>query len=372
MDEHTGSTAAQKTALYDIHVARGGKIVPFAGYWMPVQYPTGIVAEHRRVRASVGVFDVSHMGEFEFTGPDAVRFLNWITINDVTKLQVGQVQYSAFCYPDGGLVDDLLVYRFADRYMMVVNAANLHKDHDWVVEHLPRSGVRFTDRSDELSLLAVQGPNSRDLLRPLASVNLDDLAYYHLAEGTVAGLPAVIARTGYTGELGYEVMVENAHTVQLWNALFEAGSSYDVEPIGLGARDTLRLEMKYCLYGNDIDAATNPLEAGLGWITKLDKVDFIGREALLTIKTKGVRRRLVGFVAKAKGLPRHGAPILEEGQPVGIATSGSYSPMLDCGIGLGYVPVECGDIGAELEIDLRGRRLPVVVAKTPFVPSRVT
>ena len=371
MSQSPESGAAQRTALYDIHVALGGKIVPFAGYWMPVQYPSGIVSEHRRVRNTVGVFDVSHMGEFEFKGPDALNFLNWITVNDVSKLAVGQVQYSAFCYPDGGLVDDLLVYRLPDRYMMVVNAANLPKDHDWVVEHLPKSGVQFADRSDELSLLAIQGPKSRELLKQITSVSLDDLAYYHLIEGTVAGLPATVARTGYTGELGYEVMVENARAVRLWEAVFEAGRPFNVEPIGLGARDTLRLEMKYCLYGNDIDATTPPLEAGLGWITRLDKGDFIGREALMKIKQQGLKRKLVGFTAQGKGLPRHGSPIQKNGREVGVVTSGNFSPILDCGIGLGYVPVEFSEVGRELELDLRGRQLPVTLVKTPFVPSHV-
>jgi len=371
MSQSPESGAVKRTALYDIHVALSGKMVPFAGYWMPVQYPTGIVAEHRRVRATVGVFDVSHMGEFEFKGPDALTFLNWITINDVAKLAVGQVQYSAFCYPDGGLVDDLLVYRLPDRYMMVVNAANLPKDHDWVIEHLPKSGVQFADRSDGFSLLAIQGPKSRDLLKKITPVNLDDLAYYHLVEDTVAGLPAIIARTGYTGELGYEVMVKNAHAVRLWEAAFEAGRPFDVEPIGLGARDTLRLEMKYCLYGNDIDAMTNPLEAGLGWITKLDKGDFIGREALLTVKQQGLKRKLVGFTAQGKGLPRHGSPIFKKGNEAGLATSGNFSPILEVGIGLGYVPVGVSEVGTELELDLRGRKLPITIVKTPFVPSHV-
>jgi len=369
--EAAKEAAVKKTALYDIHIALSGKIVPFAGYLMPIQYPTGIVAEHRRVRTTVGVFDVSHMGEFEFQGSDAAQFLNRITINNVSRLAVGQVQYSAFCYPDGGLVDDLLVYRFPDRYMMVVNAANLRKDRDWVAQHLPKSGVQFADRSDELSLLAVQGPNSRDLLKPLSSVNLDELAYYHVAAGKVAGLPATVARTGYTGELGYEVMVENRYAEKLWQAIFDVGKRFEVEPVGLGARDTLRLEMKYCLYGNDIDATTNPLEAGLGWITKLDKGDFIGRDALLSIKQQGLKRKLVGFTVQGKGLPRHGAPLLKHGRQIGITTSGNYSPMLDCGIGLGYVPVELSEVGAELEVDLRGRKLPVTLVKTPFVPSRV-
>ncbi len=369
-NHHASSESAKKTALYDIHVAAGGKIVPFAGYMMPIQY-AGIVSEHRRVRTTVGVFDVSHMGEFFFEGPEAEGFLNRLTINDVTKLEVGQVQYSAFCYPDGGIVDDLLVYRFADHYMMVVNAANLTKDRLWVQEHLPASGVQFADRSDEFSLLAIQGPNSRDLLQKITPVKLENLAYYHVTEGEVAGIPAVIARTGYTGELGYEVMVENPSAVRLWEAIFAAGKSFQVEPIGLGARDTLRLEMKYCLYGNDIDQTTNPLEAGLGWITKLSKGDFIGREAIMKVKEQGLKRKLVGFKVLGKGIPRHGSPILYRGEAVGITTSGNYSPMLDCGIGLGYVPVQWCEEGTELELDLRGRVLPIRIVKTPFYHPRI-
>lgn len=361
--------SVKKTALYDVHVAARGKIVPFAGYLMPIQY-AGIVAEHRRVRTTVGVFDVSHMGEFFFEGPDAEKFLNLITINDVSKLEIGQVQYSAFCYPDGGIVDDLLVYRFVDHFMMVVNAANLVKDRNWVLEHLPASGVRFADRSDEFSLLAIQGPQSRALLQKITPVNLENLAYYHVTEGEVADVPAVIARTGYTGELGYEVMVANAYAVRLWEAIFAAGKPFQVEPIGLGARDTLRLEMKYCLYGNDIDQNTNPLEAGLGWITKLNKGDFIGREAILKVKEQGVKRKLIGFTVQGKGIPRHGSPILHKGEAVGSTTSGNYSPMLDCGIGLGYVPMQWSDIGTELELDLRGRILPIRIVKTPFYQPR--
>jgi aminomethyltransferase len=231
--------------------------------------------------------------------------------------------------------------------------------------------VQFKDRSDEFSLLAVQGPKSKDLLRKLTTVDLDGLAYYHLAPGKVAGLPAIVARTGYTGELGYEVMVENAYAVELWQAIFEAGKLFDVEPIGLGARDTLRLEMKYCLYGNDIDATTNPLEAGLGWITKLDKENFIGKSAILAIKERGLTRKLVGFEVEGKGLPRHGAPILKDDKLVGVTTSGNYSPMLDRGIGLGYVPTELSAVGAELQLDLRGRVLPIRLVKTPFYQPHV-
>ena len=355
----------KKTALYEVHRSLGAKIVPFAGFWMPVQY-RGIIAEHRRVRTTVGIFDVSHMGEFEFRGPDAEKFLNWITINDVTKLNVGRVQYSAMCYEDGGIVDDLLVYRFDDHYVIVVNAANLSKDMDWIIEHLPKHGVEFSDISDYITLLAVQGPNSKDLLKPLTSFDLESLKYYNFIEEKVAGVEATISRTGYTGELGYEIYISKTHSRALWDALFEAGKSYQVEPIGLGARDTLRLEMKYCLYGNDIDATTNPLEAGLGWITKLKKGDFIGREAIQTDKENGIKRRLIGFEVLGKVIPRHGYPILKDGKQVGATTSGNHSPMLNHGIGLGYVPLNLSEVGTELELDIRGKNIAIRVVETPF------
>lgn len=355
----------KETALYDVHKSLGAKIIPFAGFLMPVQYK-GIIAEHRRVRTTVGIFDVSHMGEFEFRGADAQKFLNWITINNVARLEVGQVQYSAMCYPDGGIVDDLLVYRFQDRYFMVVNAANLAKDRDWVQEHLLPKGLEFTDISDDTTLLAVQGPYSAHLLKDITSPGITSLEYYHFFEGKVAGVDAMISRTGYTGELGYEIYVDRSHSESLWKALFPAGKPYDVEPIGLGARDTLRLEMKYCLYGNDIDAATNPLEADLGWITKLKKGDFIGRDAILKARESGLNRKLIGYEVLSKVIPRHGYPIYKGDKPVGITTSGNYSAMLGRGIGMGYVPIQLAEVGTELQLSLRGSFHTIRVVETPF------
>ncbi|MFH1862851.1 MAG: glycine cleavage system aminomethyltransferase GcvT [bacterium] len=355
----------KKTALHDAHIAAGAKIIPFAGFLMPIQY-SGIVSEHRRVRTTAGVFDVSHMGEFEFRRANAEKFLNWITINDVSKLAIGQVQYSAMCYPDGGIVDDLLVYRFEDHYMMVVNAANLAKDKKWILQHLPTAGVEFQDVSDEITLLAIQGPRSLDIVSALTARNVAALEYYHFALGEVSGIPAIISRTGYTGELGYELYINHAHAEALWDAVMRSGKAYDIEPIGLGARDTLRLEMKYCLYGNDIDATTNPLEAGLGWIMKLRKGDFIGRDALLAAKEDGIRRKLVGFEMLGKGIPRHGVDIYSRGEKVGQVTSGNFSPMLERGIGLGYVPVQLSDLGVELELEMRSSRFPIRIVETPF------
>jgi aminomethyltransferase len=358
-------TNQKKTALYDTHHHLGAKLIPFAGFRMPVQYK-GIISEHRRVRETAGVFDVSHMGEFEFRGSEAEAFLNWITINNVAKLNIGQVQYSAMCYPDGGIVDDLLVYRFEDRFMLVVNAANLDKDRQWIEEHLPVRGVEFSDRSDEVTLLALQGPRSLDILKSIVPQDLPSVKYYHFIEGSIAGVEGVISRTGYTGELGYEIYIDRTRSEDLWSALFDAGKPYDVEPVGLGARDTLRLEMKFCLYGNDIDATTNPLEAGLGWITKLRKDDFIGRDAIVKARDDGIERALIGYETLDRTIPRQGYPLYTNDVEVGVTTSGNHSPMLKCGIGMGYVPVALGEPGTELQLILRGEKHPIRVVPTPF------
>lgn len=363
-------TTIKRTPFYEQHQKLGAKLVPFAGYWMPIQY-TSIIEEHRRVRTSAGVFDVSHMGEFIIKGPNATQYLNTLTINDVTKLAVGQVQYSAMCYPDGGIIDDLLVYRFSDHYMLVVNASNIAKDFTWAQEHLIE-GVQLKDVSDEIGLLAIQGPQVFEALQPLTTIDLQSIPFYHFLEGKIAGIEAVISRTGYTGEKGFEIYHSPKFSAQLWDAIFEAGKPYAIQPVGLGARDTLRLEMKYCLYGNDIDQTTNPLEAGLGWITKLDKPDFIGKDALLQIKAAGLKRKSVGFEVLDRGIPRHGYHVLKDGTPVGVVTSGTQSPTLNKPIGIAYVPAELAVVGTTIEIDLRGKIAPAVVVKTPFVPARTT
>ena len=356
----------RKTALYEVHEKLGAKIVPFAGFLMPIQYHA-INQEHLRVRKTVGVFDVSHMGQFEFSGEKAEDFLQYLTINNVKALNVYQAQYSAMCYEDGGIVDDLIVYRFPQKFLMVVNAANIEKDRQWIEDHL-WDGVDFKDRSEEFSLLAIQGRKAKDTLQKLTPVNLDDIKYYWLAEGEVSGVPAMIARTGYTGEDGFEVMIANEHAVKVWNDVMAAGKEFEIEPIGLGARDTLRMEVKYCLYGNDIDQTTNPLEAGLGWITKIDVVeDFIGKDALKKIKENGVSRKLIGFELLGKAIPRHGYKILDQsGSEIGNVTSGMYSPLLNKPIGLGYVPVEHAKAGTELIVDIRGRKIPMKIVKGPF------
>ena len=364
----SANNQAKKTPFYNQHLACNAKLVPFAGYWMPIQY-RGIMEEHRRVRTTVGVFDVSHMGEFIVRGSSAEDFLNYITINDVSKLAIGQVQYSAMCYPDGGIVDDLLVYRFADHFMLVVNAANLEKDFNWIKQHLP-AGVELTDISDETGLLAVQGPLALETLQPLTPINLNEIEFYHFREGEIANVPAILSRTGYTGEKGLEIYHKPADSARLWEAIFQAGKKYDIQPIGLGARDTLRLEMKYALYGNDIDQTTNPLEAGLGWITKLDKPDFIGKAALLKIKAEGLKRKSVGFEMLEPGIPRHGYKVFKNGQEIGLVTSGTQSPTLNKGIGIAYVASEYSAVGTPIEIEIRGKLLKAVIVKTPFVPAR--
>ncbi len=354
----------KKTPLYDTHVRLGAKIVEFAGFLMPVQY-RGIMEEHRCVRSRVGLFDVSHMGEFLFQGGEALGFIQKMTLNDASRLEVGQAQYTGMCYEHGGMVDDLLVYRLEDGYMMVVNASNIAKDFNWLADHRP-SGVQLSDISDDTALLALQGRFAGKTLQKLTDLDLSEIRYYHFARGSVAGVEAMVSRTGYTGEDGFEIGFDGGRAEAVWNALLEAGAEFGIQPIGLGARDTLRLEMKYCLYGNDIDETTHPLEAGLGWIVKFDKGDFIGRAALLKAKEEGLRRKLIGFEVTSRVVPRHGYSILKDGEPVGHVTSGTFSPILEKPIGLGYVKIEHTGIGTDLEIDVRGRQAPARVVKTPF------
>ncbi len=356
---------AKKTGLYDIHVRLGAKMVEFAGFLMPIQY-TSIIEEHKKVRTSVGVFDVSHMGEIEVRGPKALEFVNYITINDASKLAVNQAQYTAMCYPDGGIVDDLICYRMEDHYLLVVNASNTEKDYRWILEN-KIEGVEIENISDRITQIAVQGRNAEPALQKLTDVDLSAIKFYWFLEGELAGVPMIISRTGYTGEPGFELYFDRQYSEQVWNAVFEAGKEFDIAPIGLGARDTLRLEKKYCLYGNDIDQTTNPLEAGLGWITKLDKGDFIGRDALLKVKQEGLKRKLMGFISEGRMIPRHHYPIEIDGQSVGHVTSGCFSPILEKNIGLGYIAVEHAKIGEKITIDARGRKMPATIVKTPFV-----
>ncbi|MCH7939768.1 MAG: glycine cleavage system aminomethyltransferase GcvT [Candidatus Marinimicrobia bacterium] len=355
----------RRTPLYDRHVALGAKMVGFGGFEMPVQY-TGINDEHRAVRSAAGIFDVSHMGEFRLAGPGSLAFLQRVTINDVATLEVGQAQYSAMCYSDGGLVDDLLVYRRSDHYLLVVNAANIDQDFEWLQSNAA-ADYTLENISDQVALLAVQGPASRGIVAQVLGVELDNLEFYHCRETRVHGRDLLVSRTGYSGELGFELYMDPETAPRLWDDLLSAGEAAGLQPAGLGARDTLRLEMKYCLYGQDITAQTNPIEAGLGWITKLDKGKFIGSQALSRVKEEGPRRRLVAFVMQERAIPRPGYTILAEDAPVGRVTSGTQSPTLNQGIGLGYVDRPFAKAGSDLEIEIRGKRARAQVVKPPLV-----
>lgn len=359
-------TELKRTPLYQEHVNAGGKIIPFAGYEMPVQYSSGILAEHKTVRTAVGLFDVSHMGEFDVRGGDALGYLQYVTTNDVSKLAVGQAQYSVLCGADGGALDDCIVYRFDDHYMVVVNASNIAKDFAHMAAHTARFGTTLTDRSEAIALLALQGPAAQRVLEQLTSTKLDGVAYYHFTEGQVGGVDAIISRTGYTGEDGFELYLPAADAVAVWRQLIDAGAGDRILPIGLGARDSLRLEMGYCLYGNDLDERRNPLEAGLGWVVKPDKGEFIGGAAIAQAKANGLREKLVGFVMKDRGFPRTGYEVRWDGEPAGEVTSGIHSPMLEQGIGLAYVPIEASKPGTPIQIMVRDKAVAAEVVRPPF------
>jgi aminomethyltransferase len=357
----------KKTRLYPVHEKLGAKIVEFAGYLMPIHY-SSILAEHKAVRDSVGVFDVSHMGEIFVTGEKAVGFVQHITVNDVSKLYPGRVQYSAMCYNDAGIVDDLLVYKFTDnKFLLVVNASNIEKDFNWMNEN-NKFGVTLENKSDEYSLIAVQGPNSNKTLQKLCDKEIN-LEYYHFFETKVAGVDMILSRTGYTGELGYELYFKGDEKTaeHVWNKIFEAGKEFNIQPVGLAARDSLRLEMGFMLYGNDIDKTTNPLEAGLGWITKLNKGNFIGRDVLLKVKSEGLSRKLVAMLGNDKSFPRHGYEIKTDNKKIGEVTSGTVSPVLEKPIAMGYVDVSQAAEGNEVNIVVRGRETQVKIVKLPFI-----
>jgi glycine cleavage system T protein (aminomethyltransferase) len=344
-------------------------MVPFGGWEMPVQY-TGIVEEHRKVRSRVGLFDVSHMGEFEVDGPGALAAVQRLTTNDAGALQVGQLQYSLLCYPDGGIVDDATVYRLGDEHFMItVNASNIDKDWAWVTEGAP--GARWRNESAATGLIAVQGPRAEALVARRADRDVSTIGYFRFARGAVAGVPTLISRSGYTGEDGFELYVPWDQTPRVWQALLDDGASDDVAPIGLGARDTLRLEMRYMLYGNDIDQTTNPLEAVLGWVVKPAKGAFIGREAIERVRAEGPRRRLIGLEMADRAVARHGYPVVKDGRAIGVVTSGSYGPSVDRSIALAYVETAHAAVGSELGVEIRGQARPCRVVKTPFHPPHV-
>lgn len=355
------------TALNHVHEELGAKMVPFAGYNMPVQY-SGLIKEHNAVRNAAGLFDVSHMGEFFVKGPEAEALVQYVTSNDVTKLTVGKIQYSCLPNVNGGIVDDLLVYKLNDdEFLLVVNASNLEKDFNWIQSH-NRFDATLTDRSDQMALLALQGPKANDILAEITEVDLDKIPYYNFKLGAVAGIQnVIISNTGYTGAGGFELYISNEYAEKLWGALMDAGEEYGLMPAGLGARDTLRLEKGFCLYGNDIDDTTSPLEAGLGWVTKLN-TEFVGSEHIAALKEKGITRRLVGFEMIDRGIPRQGYPILNHaGEVIGEVTSGTQSPSLDKAIGLGYVAIDYKSPDTEILVQVRKKQLKARVVKTPFL-----
>lgn len=358
------STSVRRTPFYEFHKAAGAKLVDFAGFEMPVRY-TGDVREHQAVRTGVGLFDISHMGEFFVRGDGAAAWLDRMVTNHVGALDVGQALYSPMCRPDGGIVDDLLVYRLPDQYMVVVNAANMAKDFAWLREHVP-ADVVLEDRSDDTALLAVQGPNALEVLRGHVPDAALELGYYRFTTGPLFGVPATISRTGYTGEDGFELYFDPRHANTVWNGLQDAGRPHGLELIGLGARDTLRLEMGYMLYGNDITDTTTPLEAGLGWTVKLAKGDFHGRDVMVKQKAEGLKRKLVGFALEGRRVPRHGMAIHAGGRAVGVVTSGTFSPSLERPIGMGYVETAVAPSGTALEIAAGGTMLPARVTARPF------
>ena len=358
------TTTLKRTPLYDVHVALGAKIVPFAGFEMPVQYPTGITAEHKAVREKAGLFDVSHMGEFVVRGPQAVDFVNYVTTNDVAALAPGQAQYSTILREDGTIVDDCLVYRVEDRVLIVVNGSNIDKDFAHISRFVKKFNATLEDISDKIALLALQGPDAARILQKLTDTDLSKIKYYEFTIGKVAGVEKVyISRTGYTGEDGFELYFGGEHAVKIWNALTASG---EVTPTGLGARDSLRLEMGMALYGNDLDDTTTPLEASLGWLVKMKKGDFVGRDALAKQKERGLERKLVGFTTVERSFPRHGYPVFAAGRPSGEVRSGTMSPTLGIPIGTAYVPPASAAEGAALEIEIRGKRIPATVQKMPF------
>ena len=363
-DATTIDKPLKRTALYEVHAELGAKLVPFAGYEMPVQYPTGITAEHKAVREKAGLFDVSHMGEFIVRGKQMVEFVSYVTTNDVGALKAGQAQYSTILNDRGTIEDDCLVYRAEDHILMVVNASNVEKDFAHISKHLSKFEATLENVSDKISLLALQGPKAAEFLQRHVEIPLDAIKYYEFAIGKVADVPNIyIARTGYTGEDGFELYLPNESAVKIWKVLTSRG---DVTPAGLGARDSLRLEMGMALYGNDIDDTVTPLEANLAWLVKLKKGDFVGSDALKKQKEEGVKKKLIGFSLGERSFPRPGYPVFVNGQPSGEVKSGTMSPTLNIPIGTAYVPSDWASEGTRIEVEIRGKRVAGKVEKMPF------
>ncbi|MBD3868245.1 MAG: glycine cleavage system aminomethyltransferase GcvT [Acidobacteria bacterium] len=357
---------SMKTPVHDAHVKAGARMVPFAGFSMPVQY-TGIVDEHMAVRTRAGLFDVSHMGEIIVEGAGALDYLQNLTCNNVARLEVGRAHYTGLMLPNGAFVDDMLIYRLADRrYLAVVNAANLDKDRDWFLNHTQGFDVNVEDQSAAYGQLALQGPEAPAILSQLTTTDLSAMRYYSFAETEVDGVGCIVSRTGYTGEAGFEIYAPADATARLWESLLGAGAPSGLIPVGLGARDTLRLEASMALYGNDINDTTTALEANLGWIVKMKKGDFIGRDSLARQREEGLARKLVGFEMEGRAIARHGYPVLREGREIGTVTSGTFAPFLEKSIGMAYLPAGMWEPGTHFEVGIRNRTAPAVVVPTPF------
>ena len=368
----TITTNLKATPLLGLHKELGAKLVPFAGWNMPIQF-AGVLSEHTCVRERVGLFDVSHMGEIEVKGKDAKKFLQFLLSNNVEKMFDGSILYSLMCYETGGVVDDLLAYRFSENhYFLCVNASNSDKDYDWIARHASSFKVNIKNTSSETSQLALQGPDAKNVLQSLCDISLDDLSYYNFRKGMVNNVESLISRTGYTGEDGFELYLSPEKVSEVFRSLMEQGRSYGIQPIGLGARDTLRIEMGYPLYGNEIDNNPTPLDAGLGWVIKFDKGEFLGRGSLLKQKEQGSpRRKLVGLKLLTRGVPRAHYQVFKNGESVGEVTSGTFSPTLNTGVGLCYVSSEYSDIGNHLDVKIRDQLVATEVIQLPFVPSHV-
>jgi aminomethyltransferase len=361
----------KRTPLYNRHVEMGAKTVPFGGWEMPVQY-TGIIEEHHATRNAAGLFDISHMGQFNVRGPDALAFLQHIATQDVASIPEGLSNYSLMCYPDGGIVDDIFIYHLPDRYLVVVNASNIDKDYAWMQEHVGNFEVELENISAETTMLALQGPKAEAILQRVTEIDVINLPFHAVMQGTIFGdVEAIIARTGYTGEDGFELFFDNAHAERVWNGLLDEGRPDGLQPVGLGARDSLRFEPKLALYGHEISETINPYEAGLGWVVKLDKGSFIGREALQQIKAEGPRRKLVGLEMIGRGIARQSYAVMTpEGETVGEVTTGMPSPTLGKNLALALVQTEHAKVGSNLDIVIRGKPVRAQVVKTPFYKSR--
>lgn len=360
----------KKTPLYDEHKRLGAKLVEFGGWEMPVQY-SSIIEEHKTVRENVGLFDVSHMGEILVEGADALNFVDHIITNSVSKLKNGQICYTPMCYTNGTIVDDLLAYRFSDvRVLLVVNASNIDKDYKWISDQSKGFRVSISNQSSKYAQLALQGPKAEEILAKISGVNLSKIEFYHFTTGRINGIESIVSRTGYTGEDGFELYFDAESAVAMWRRILDIGTSYDIKPCGLGARDTLRFEACYMLYGNDIDDTTTPLEAGLKWAVDFDKTEFNGKEVLVEQREKGLKRRLRGLEI-SKGIARHGYKIFAEDKEIGYVTSGTKSPTTGRSLALGYINIEHSKRGTEVEIEIHGKRIPAKIVKTPFYRGSV-